>query len=197
MTESQLDVMAQIEEASRYSLTGSTVTFVYLFFHLISHSFLRSLAQPLYGIQRTTVQTIISFGVPLLPTMIAFAGLIGLVYHPVNTVEDLSVNISPTDLRVYQEYHENDQVLIEVFNKGDQAHTLDLTIEMPEKMVVKVEGEEYTDEYSNEFTISDDRESFHLSFGHIYSERMREIVRVNLDHDYGSISKEIVCDIRS
>lgn len=195
-TETNLDVTLRIKEISVWTLRFTTLGFLYLLFHILAYVFLRDAATAVFGLSSTQVQKIITFGLPFLVVMAPTGAFTYLVYSPLRASRDLSLNVVPEDIRLYPEYEANDPVLVEILNEGESEYTLTATVELPEGIFAKIDWEEHTSEYTEEFTLSGERKPINIQLRHTYQERRRELVRVIVEHEHGTLTDEIECIVR-
>lgn len=192
----ELSVATKIRRYSRKTLQLTTIGFLYLLTHAISYALLRRYATPIGDLSVTTVQTIITFALPLL----LVSGMSGVflfkVWKPYRASRDISLNIVPDNIRLYPEFDESEPVLIEILNEGSKTYDLTFSIEMPETIIAEIEHDVHADIHQDQFTLTDDRKPIHVRFRHNSQEVQRELVRVRIEHEHGELEEEIECLLR-
>jgi len=195
-SEMELPIASSIRGYSRKTLQLTTIGFLYLLTHTVCYALLRRYAVPVWGFSVSTVKTIITFGLPLLLVGVMSGTFLHKVWKPYRVSRDISLNIIPDSVRLYPEFEDSDPVLVEILNDGRKTYNLELSIELPATIIADIDRETHADTYQKQIALTDDREPIHLRLRHNAQETQKELIRVRVEHDHGTIEEEIECILR-
>jgi len=195
-TESTLNITNSIKTISNRTLQVTTLSFIYVVVHIGTYSILSDKFGAVYGISASSVQTVITFGVPFLPVMVILVWAKWLLATPLQASRDLSLNVVPNDVQIFRNFDDGEPILAELLNRGENEYDITLHIQLPEGVVAEIDWEEYEGEYRDKFTLSDERYPLNIQLRHNHQERKREVIRLTAEHPHGKLKERVDCFIR-
>lgn len=139
-----------------------------------------------------TWQTVINFGLPILPIAVMVGVFKMYVADPHNRYEEVKVKVIPNSIRVFPSKDQTQPLTIKVENGSDREISWNLSIDIPSEITFHEEGREHTGDFHESGSLTPKRafrKNFELS--HAATERLSELVEVIIDFEDASHQEDV------
>lgn len=187
----------RIQEFSKWTLRVTTAGFIYLISHSLFRTLANKYARRIYGVSSESVQSVITFGVPILPILLITGAFIRRILPSLQASKDISITVIPREVKVYQSFDGGKPVLIEIENTAKKSRQLQLRTDSPKMVSTKLlnEGSEF-DTSDNISLEPQSRKPINLKLRHNSEQQQIVRTRIEVIHEDGKYTQEVECYLR-
>lgn len=197
--------LGKLKNWSENTLFIVSLSFVYFVFHIMVTAppdFLGDCVRG-YSSQRwtETVASYLNLLLPLIPTLAMGSAFWTIGLPTFRLSRNLSTNVLPDQLKVYPDYtDQRTPLMFEIKNEGSKEYELEVSIQLPEKVVIKNtrQNQEFVDsEFSKAITVdANSREDLQFVFRHDREQRETASVNFEISHSKGFLKESATLYLR-
>lgn len=198
---------SNFESPSRYSLYTITVLFSYLFSHLLISSMYNYfdpgspivldiaasvgnnpyLEEIILDVRQGLAKTLILYALPIFGVLVFMAPLLAVV-PSMKFFNDVEVVVSPGEIEITDTFDETKELTISVLNNSKDDFEFNITIDIPEDIVLREGDEEFQKKFKKEVELSrlNPGEKINLNLRYIGDERLKMSIPILIEHSYTS-----------
>jgi len=187
----KIDFIDRMNDYARPILLVLSAAFSYFILHLIASVGYDVL---ILGTDFTSdrLQIVIKYAIPIVPVGLMTGVLNIFVVGPLNRYDDVNIKVIPRSIRVFPSASETQPLTIKIENNSDEEISWELSLEIPDDILLETNGGEYTGEFHQEGNLRPGRAFRKTSqLSHTAGTRRSDLIETHINLENGSRREEV------